>query len=105
MLKRNLLVLQCLKIVLPRVSYAIMANKIVFESEDGNELECSLNSELQVYISVGPRNDWQSWAAITLGREDVGKLIEVLQDAKRTMDAEVESSSPKSFSASSDSLN
>jgi hypothetical protein len=104
-LKRNLLVLQCLKILLPRVSYAIMANKIVFESEDGNELECSLNSELQVYISVGPRNDWQSWAAITLGREDVGKLIEVLQDAKRTMDAEVESSSPKCFSASSDSLN
>lgn len=77
-----------LEILLPRVSYAIMANKIVFESEDGNELECSLNSELQVYISVGPRNDWQSWAAITLGREDVGKLIEVLQDAKRTMDAE-----------------
>lgn len=105
MLKRNQLVLQCLKILLPRVSYAIMANKIVFESEDGNELECSLNSELQVYISVGPRNDWQCWAAITLGREDVGKLIEVLQDAKRTMDAEVESSSPKSFSASSNSLN
>jgi hypothetical protein len=83
-----------LKILLPDVSYAIMSNKIVFEAEDGSELECSLNSDLQVYISVGPRDDWQSWAAITLGRQDVGKLIEVLQDAKRTMDAEVEALEP-----------
>jgi hypothetical protein len=82
-----------------------MSNKIVFEAENGNELECSLNSGLQVYISVGPRDDWQSWASITIGRNDVGKLIEVLQDAKRTMDAEVESSDPKPISASSESLN
>jgi hypothetical protein len=94
-----------LKILLPDVSYAIMSNKIVFEAEDGSELECSLNSDLQVYISVGPRDDWQSWAAITLGRQDVGKLIEVLQDAKRTMDAEVEALEPQRISASSDSLN
>lgn len=82
-----------------------MSNKIVFEAEDGNELECSLNRDLQVYISVGPRDDSQSWTEITLDREDVGRLIEVLQDAKRTMDAEVEALEPKHISASSDSLN
>ena len=94
-----------LKIPMPDVCYAIMANKIVFEDENRNELECSLNSELEVYIAVGPRDDFQSWASITLGREDVGKLIDVLRDAKRTMDAEEESFNQPSIPASSDSLN
>lgn len=42
---------------------------------------------------------------ITLERDDVGKLIEILQDAKRTMDAETKSLEPKPISVSSDSLN
>ena len=81
-----------------------MATRTVFDDENGNELECYLNRALQVYISVGDRDDWQSGGSITLDSDDVGKLIEVLQDAKRIMDAEAEAL-PQSASASSHSLN
>jgi hypothetical protein len=82
-----------------------MATRTVFDDENGNELECYLNRALQVYISVGDRDDWQSGGSITLDREDVGKLIEILQDAKQIMDAEAQSLEPPPASASSDSLN
>lgn len=90
-----------------------MATRTVFDDGNGNELECYLNRALQVYISVGPRDDWQSVASIVLDREDVRTLIEILLDAKRTMDAEAEAESEaeaealdtQSIPASSDSLN
>lgn len=84
-----------------------MATRTVFEDEDGNELECYLNNALLVYISVGPKDDETGYSGgfITLERDDVGKLIEVLQGAKEIMDAELESSEPHPISASSDSLN
>lgn len=82
-----------------------MATRTVFEDEDGNELECYLNNALLVYISVARKDDEQSFGFITLERDDVGKLIEVLQAAKRTMDAEAEALEPRTISTSSNSLN
>jgi len=94
-----------LKFLLPDVCYSIMATRTVFEGENGSELECYLNKNLQVYIYVGDREDFQSGGFITLDREDVGKLIEILQDAKEVMDAEAESLEPPPVSRLSDSLN
>jgi hypothetical protein len=84
-----------------------MATRTVFEDENGNELQCYLNDALLVYISVGSKDDESGLYSgfITLERDDVGKLIEILQDAKRTMDAEAKSLEPKPISVSSDSLN
>lgn len=85
----------------------IMATRTVFEDENGNELQCYLNDALLVFISVGPKDDETGYAGgfITLERDDVGKLIEILQRAKRIMDAEEEALKPRSISATSDSLN
>jgi hypothetical protein len=84
-----------------------MATRTVFEDVGGNELECYLNDALQVFISVGPKDDESGYAGgfIVLDRDDVGKLIEILQDAKQVMDAEAESLEPQSISTSYDSLN
>lgn len=68
-----------------------MATRTVFIDDNGNELECYLNNALQVYIGVGPKdNDSDPYYSgfITLNKADVGKLIEILQDAKQIMDAE-----------------
>ena len=84
-----------------------MVTRTVFEDEDGNELQCYLNNALLVFISVGSKDDESGFNSgfITLERDDVGKLIEILQDAKLTMDAEAEALESQSISASSDSLN
>ena len=95
-----------LKFLLPQVCLAIMATRTVFEDVGGNELECYLNNALQVFISVGPKDDESGYAAgfILLDRDDVGKLIEILQDAKQIMDAE-EDQQPDPISTTSNSLN
>ena len=84
-----------------------MATRTVFEDENGNELQCYLNDALLVYISVDQKDDHTGYGGgfITLDSDDVGKLIEILQDAKRTMDAEAEALEPKPISTTSDSLN
>lgn len=95
-----------LKFLLPQVCLAIMATRTVFEDVGGNELECYLNNALQVFISVGPKDDESGYAGgfIVLDRDDVGKLIEILQDAKQIMDAE-EDQQPDPISTTSNSLN
>ena len=84
-----------------------MATRTVFEDENGNELQCYLNDALLVYISVDQKDDHTGYGGgfITLERDDVGKLIDILQDAKRIMDAEAESLEPPPISTSSDALN
>jgi hypothetical protein len=84
-----------------------MPTRSVFEDDNGNELECYLNDALQVFISVAPKDDQTGYGGgfITLERDDVGKLIEILQGSKRTMDAEAEALEPKPISTTSDSLN
>jgi hypothetical protein len=64
---------------------AIMATRTVFEDVAGNELECYLNNALQVFISVGPKDDESGYAGsfIVLDRDDVGKLIEFCKTRNR----------------------
>jgi hypothetical protein len=84
-----------------------MATRTFFEDENGNELQCYLNDALLVYISVDQKEDHTGYGGgfITLERDDVGKLIQILQDAKQVMDAEAESLEPPPISTTSDSLN
>ena len=58
--------------------------------------KCYLNDALLVYISVDQKEDHTGYGGgfITLERDDVGKLIQILQDAKQVMDAEAESLEP-----------
>jgi hypothetical protein len=84
-----------------------MSTRTIFEDENGNELQCYLNDALLVYISVDQKDDHTGYGGgfITLERDDIGKLIQILQDAKQVMDAEAESLEPPPISTTSDSLN
>jgi len=56
-----------------------MAKRTVFSDEDNNDLECYINHEGKVFISVGQADEEQFYnGCITLEKEDVGHLIKIL---------------------------
>lgn len=61
-----------------------MATRTVFEDNNGNEMDCYINDQGLIYISVGPRNEDHAynWGYITLNRNDVQELMKVLKEAE-----------------------
>ena len=65
-----------------------MAKRTVFSDEDNNDLECYINQEGKVYISVGQADEEQFYNGyITLDKEDVGDLIKILTVLESEMEA------------------
>jgi hypothetical protein len=63
-----------------------MATKLVFEDEDNNEMNCFLNDKGKVYIGVGQRGEDMVYSGyITLNKEDVKQLINILKDCEKQM--------------------
>ncbi|MEH7890051.1 hypothetical protein [Elizabethkingia meningoseptica] len=63
-----------------------MAKRIVFNDEDNNELECYINQYGKVYIAIGQIDDNIQNGYITLDKEDVRELIEILSDLETQME-------------------
>lgn len=63
-----------------------MAQRTVFNDEDNNEMECYLNDKGRVYISVGQKGEDIAYSGfITLDKEDVQSLIQILQNVEKEM--------------------
>jgi len=63
-----------------------MAQKTVFLDQNNNEMECYLNSEGKLYISVGqPSEDIVYNGYITLEKLDVKQLIKILSELEKEM--------------------
>lgn len=63
-----------------------MATRLVFEDEDNNEMNCFLNDKGKVYIGVGQRGEDMVYSGyITLDKEDVRQLINILKDCEKEM--------------------
>ena len=63
-----------------------MATRLVFEDEDNNEMNCFLNDKGKVYIGVGQRGEDMVYSGyITLDKEDVKQLINILKDCEKEM--------------------
>ncbi len=64
-----------------------MAKRIVFSDENDHDLECYLNHEGKVFISVGESDgDPYYNGFITLDKEDVGDLIKILTALESEME-------------------
>jgi len=61
-----------------------MASRKVF-SNDGNELECYLNTDNELYIEVGETEGHFVDAWICLDKQDVSELIICLQEYYKEM--------------------
>lgn len=60
-----------------------MATKLIFEDQDNNEMNCFLNDKEKVHIDVGQKGEnIINSGYITLDKEDVRKLIEILKDCE-----------------------
>ena len=60
-----------------------MAKRTVFSDDNNNELDCYINSEGKVFISVGDTSnadDLLNNGYITLDKKDVGDLVNILQE-------------------------
>lgn len=63
-----------------------MAKRIVFSDENDHDLECYLNHEGKVFISVGQRDADPYYSGfITLDKEDIGHLIGLLTTLESEM--------------------
>ena len=64
-----------------------MAKRTVFTDENNNEMDCYLNKQGKVYIGVG---DWGEDSAysgyITLDKDDVSQLINILSELNDAME-------------------
>lgn len=64
-----------------------MPTRTVFNDTDNNEMECYLNDTGKLFISVSQTGEHQQYAEfITLNKEDVQKLIEVLTEIEADME-------------------
>ncbi|MDO7848095.1 hypothetical protein Q5H92_17145 [Hymenobacter sp. M29] len=64
-----------------------MATRIIFSDDNDNEMECYLNKEEKVFISVGPAgDDGMMTGYITLDKGDISQLIDVLSELKKEME-------------------
>ena len=64
----------------------IMATRTIFEDQDNNEMECLLNDEGKVFISVGKREEDIAYRGfITLDKQDIRQLIEILTECENEM--------------------
>ncbi|WP_404985263.1 hypothetical protein ACI513_18685 [Chryseobacterium sp. M5] len=63
-----------------------MPKRTVLYDEDNNELECYINQNNKVYIGIGENNDNTNFGYITLNKEDVKELIEMLSDLEKEME-------------------
>ena len=63
-----------------------MAKRTVFNDEDNNELECYLNDKGKVYMGIGQTGEDIAYSGfITLDKEDVKELIDILKDLEKEM--------------------
>lgn len=63
-----------------------MAKRTVFNDDDNNELECYLNDKGKVYMSIGQIGEDIAYSGfITLDKEDVKELIDILKDLEKEM--------------------
>lgn len=64
-----------------------MPVRTVFSDENNNEMDCYLNDQGQVYISVGQsREDVIYSGFITLNKEDVQQFIKLLTELEKEME-------------------
>jgi len=65
-----------------------MATRLVFNDNDNNEMECYLNDKGKVFLRVGQigQDDVYYSGFITLDKEDVNQLINVLTQLEQEME-------------------
>lgn len=63
-----------------------MPKRTVLYDEDNNELECYVNQNNKVYIGIGENSDKINFGYITLNKEDVKELIEMLNDLEKELE-------------------
>ncbi|MFN8356334.1 MAG: hypothetical protein U0Y10_17895 [Spirosomataceae bacterium] len=63
-----------------------MATRTVFSDDNNNEMDCYLNDQGKVFISVGQSGDDIVYSGfITLEKSDVTQLIKILTELEKEM--------------------
>jgi len=64
-----------------------MATRTVFSDDNSNEMDCYLNDDGKVFISVGQTGDDNMYSGfITLDKNDVSQLIKILSELEKEME-------------------
>ncbi|RWZ90366.1 MAG: hypothetical protein EO766_02885 [Hydrotalea sp. AMD] len=63
-----------------------MATRTVFSDDNNNEMDCYLNDNGKVFISIGQTGDDNIYSGfITLEKSDVTQLIKILSELEKEM--------------------
>lgn len=67
-----------------------MPKRSIYYDENDNELECYINTNNKVYISIGQKDEESQFGYITLDKDDLRELIEELSSLEKNLEDEID---------------